>query len=149
MAEYGRYGPLSLTWFVPGFYRVSSPYGPRVVGGVYGMHRGVDIGRNLSPAEGIEGKPIVAPRSGRVVSVARGHASMGNMAELDLGGGLVARFMHCRSLAVTPGQFVARGEAVAAAGNTGRSTAAHVHAEFRQDGEYVDPALLYPEILGA
>ena len=144
----GFLGGSRLDWPVPGFFRVTSPFGMRAMGGVARMHNGVDIGRNLDPPRAIDGAAIVAPCGCRVTATASGHASMGNMAELDLGGGLSARFMHCSRVFVKKGDVVPRGMRVALVGNTGSSTAPHLHAEFRLDGVFVDPALLFPAILG-
>ncbi|MGH9319669.1 MAG: M23 family metallopeptidase, partial [Vicinamibacteria bacterium] len=48
-------------------------------------------------------------------------------------------YAHNARLLVERGQRVGRGEAVAYSGNSGRSTAPHLHYEIRKAGHAVDP----------
>lgn len=123
-------------WPVPGFYRVTSkfrtPERP--------AHNGIDIGRNIDPPQSIEGESIVAIADGHVSRVLSYHDTMGNMVELCHGGGVLSRFMHNQVNLVFAGQSVRQGDVIALVGNSGRSTAPHVHVELLFLGSHVDPS---------
>jgi len=51
-------------------------------------------------------------------------------------------YAHASRVLVTRGQSVAAGSAIALSGNTGRSTAPHLHFEVRRAGAAVDPMQL-------
>ena len=54
-------------------------------------------------------------------------------------GGLTALYAHNSWTFVVAGDSVEAGEVIALSGNTGRSTAPHLHLEIEEDGEPVDP----------
>ncbi|HSH46777.1 MAG TPA: M23 family metallopeptidase [Longimicrobiales bacterium] len=58
---------------------------------------------------------------------------------LDHGDGLETMYGHASRIFVEPGERVERNQVIALSGNTGRSTAPHLHFEIRQDGQAVDP----------
>ena len=53
--------------------------------------------------------------------------------------GFITRYGHCMQALVSKGDRVERGQTIALLGNTGRSTAPHVHYEILKDGKNVDP----------
>jgi len=55
--------------------------------------------------------------------------------------GLTALYAHNSWTFVMPGDSVETGEVIALSGNTGRSTAPHLHLEIERDGVAVDPLL--------
>jgi murein DD-endopeptidase MepM/ murein hydrolase activator NlpD len=52
---------------------------------------------------------------------------------------------HLSRILVTPGAAVAAGEVIGLSGNTGRSTAPHLHFEIRQRGSSLDPLTMVKE----
>ena len=63
----------------------------------------------------------------------------GHFVEIDHGDGLTTVYGHASRTVVGLGQTVRRNEVIAMSGNSGRSTAPHLHFEIRLDGEPVDP----------
>ncbi|HKK94471.1 MAG TPA: M23 family metallopeptidase [Longimicrobiales bacterium] len=63
----------------------------------------------------------------------------GEFVTLDHGDGLVTLYGHASRTFVERGQQVRRDEVIALSGNTGRSTAPHLHFEIRREGEALDP----------
>jgi len=94
-------------------------------------HEGIDLSAPM-------GAPIVAPASGRVISVSN-EAGYGNTFQIDHGNGIVTKFAHCSRIVVHVGQQVTRGELIATVGNTGLATGPHLHYEVHVNGHPVDP----------
>jgi murein DD-endopeptidase MepM/ murein hydrolase activator NlpD len=69
-------------------------------------------------------------------------AVYGNFVTVDHGEGYLTLYAHASEIFVEPGQRVRRNEVIALTGNTGRSTAPHLHFEIRLNGETVDPLTL-------
>ena len=55
------------------------------------------------------------------------------------GYGFITRYGHCSQVLVAKGDHVERGQTIALVGNTGRSSAPHLHYEVFKDGKNVDP----------
>ncbi len=85
------------------------------------FHPGIDISVP-------RGTKVQTPADGVVVFVGP-RAGYGNAIMLDHGFGVVTRYGHLDGFNVRPGQRVKRGEVIAFSGNTGRSTAPHLHYE--------------------
>ena len=121
------------SWPVPGYSRVSSPFGYRIhpVLGIKKLHTGIDI-----PAP--TGTPTVAVSSGTVIySGVQG--SYGNTVMIQHDNGLVSLYAHNSSLVVKVGDQVKKGQVVAKIGSTGRSTGPHLHFEIRVNGTAQNP----------
>jgi len=84
------------------------------------------------------GTPVFATADGVVKRVYKA-PGYGNMVEVDHGMGYSTVYGHLKKATVRRGQQVKRGEQVAEVGNTGRSTAPHLHYEVRIEGTAVDP----------
>jgi murein DD-endopeptidase MepM/ murein hydrolase activator NlpD len=84
------------------------------------------------------GTPVFATADGVVKRVYKA-PGYGNMVELDHGLGYTTVFGHLKKATVRRGEHVKRGEQVGEVGNTGRSTAPHLHYEVRIEGTAVDP----------
>lgn len=114
--------------------RITSRFAPKRVHPIlriYRPHRGLDI---AAPA----GTPIRTPAAGRVIRAGR-DLGYGLVVEVDHGGGVITRYAHCKSILVEKGQLVDAGTPIATVGNTGLSTAPHLHYEVRVQGEPRDP----------
>ncbi|MHB9004153.1 MAG: murein hydrolase activator EnvC family protein [Coriobacteriia bacterium] len=137
----GQYNGV-MAWPVPGFYRVSSPYGYRIhpIFGTRKLHTGIDIARTLDPPQSIDGAPIVASGSGEVV-FAGYRGGYGNTVMIDHGDGVVTLYAHQQSggIKVSNGDSVTKGERIGTVGSTGYSTGAHLHFEVRVNGAPVNP----------
>jgi len=94
-------------------------------------HRGIDIATK-------EGSPIYAPASGIVVYAGQDDV-LGLMLTIDHGGGFKTIYGHNSRLHARIGDKVVRGDVIALTGNTGESTAPHLHYEIQRDGHPVDP----------
>lgn len=120
-------------WPCPSSKRVTSPFGWRKhpVYHYDRFHNGVDIGAK-------SGSDILAAYNGTVVAAAW-NASMGNYIMINHGDGLYTIYMHCSKFYISQGQYVTRGQVIAAVGSTGVSTGPHLHFGVRLNGEYKDP----------
>src|SRR5215216_5717139 len=98
---------------------------------IFRAHRGVDLS---APS----GTRIVAPAAGTVTSVGR-HFGFGLMIEVMHSGGVVTRYVHCRSILAKRGDLVAPGQVIATVGSSGLATAPHLHFEVLVKGTQVDP----------
>jgi murein DD-endopeptidase MepM/ murein hydrolase activator NlpD len=63
----------------------------------------------------------------------------GLIVSIKHGCGFVTRYAHCQQILVAQGDHVERGQSIALVGNTGRSSAPHLHYEVLKDGKAVDP----------
>ena len=85
------------------------------------------------------GTPIFAPADG-VVKRAYYIGGFGNHIKLDHSSGYSTTFAHLSKIFVRHGQKVKRGDIIGETGNTGRSTAPHLHYEVHYRGTPKNPA---------
>ncbi len=113
---------------------IGSTFGRRVdpIVGVSALHEGIDFVAEV-------GTPVFASAGG-VVRVAEFHPQFGYMVEVDHGNDFVSRYAHLSKFDVKAGQLVRRGQAIAASGNSGRSTGPHLHFEVLFRGAAQNPA---------
>lgn len=125
-----------LRW--PAVGRVSGLFGAqRVYRGKPGSyHSGTDV---AVPA----GTPVLAPADGIVILAAdRPFTLEGNLLMLDHGMGLNSAFLHLSRIDVRVGDRVRQGQAIGAAGATGRATGPHLHWGLQWRGAKLDPLLV-------
>src|SRR5688572_20717122 len=96
------------------------------------MHSGIDFAAPI-------GTPIYATADGKVITVDVKFSGYGKMVEIDHGFGYRSRYAHMHEFAVRSGQNVKRGDLIGYVGNTGMSTAPHLHYEVLINGGQVDP----------
>ncbi|NDJ53867.1 MAG: M23 family metallopeptidase [Chloroflexi bacterium] len=95
------------------------------------IHTGADFASRASP-------PVLAPAAGIVVDTGLLDVR-GFVVILDHGRGVYTGYWHMSAILVEPGDTVAAGQQLGVMGNTGLSTAAHLHWEMRVNGVQVDP----------
>ncbi len=95
------------------------------------FHYGQDIATQL-------GNDILATADGFVLVVAHQNA-FGNIIVIDHGFGFTTRYAHLSGFNVKEGDRVKRGQVIGFVGNTGRSTAPHLHYEVRVFGKAQNP----------
>jgi len=125
--------PTTVYWINPVTGRISSPAGLRYnpITGRREFHDGVDIAIPV-------GTPIVAPRYGYVLATGYS-ASFGRFLRIAHSDNYISFFAHLHSVPLTVGQRVEQGERVAYSGNTGWSTAPHLHFGLFRSGQFVNP----------
>jgi len=118
-------------WPVQGWVASGYGYRPDPFTGARTLHPGLDI---VAPP----GTPVEATAAGRV-TFAGWKSDWGRCVEIDHGGGIRTFYAHCRTLKVSDGQKVSRGDVIATVGNSGRSTGTHLHYGVLAGGNWVNP----------
>ncbi|WP_167605038.1 M23 family metallopeptidase [Maribellus sediminis] len=118
--------------------RTSSGFGYRIhpIYKVRKMHWGLDFTAPI-------GTPIYATGDGTVTEVQgskRSRIGLGLSVKIDHGYGYETVYGHMNEFNVKRGQKVKRGDIIGYVGNSGGSTAPHVHYEVHKDGKRVNPA---------
>mgnify|MGYP002822659627 CR=1 FL=1 len=85
------------------------------------------------------GEDVVTPRAGTVVRTDWNWSNNGNCVEVKWADGTLAKFLHLSETGVKPGQSLKAGARIGASGNTGHSTAPHLHYELEKGGRTLDP----------
>ncbi len=96
------------------------------------MHSGIDFAAPI-------GTPIYAAADGTVDNIEISFTGYGKKVEIDHGFGYRTRYAHMHGFAVRNGQRVKRGELIGYVGDTGLSTAPHLHYEVFINGAQVNP----------
>lgn len=95
------------------------------------FHYGVDLAAD-------KGAEICAFADGTVTAVGES-SSYGKYCIVSHAGGYTTLYAHCDRIIVTSGREVQRGETIAAVGETGMATGAHLHFELQREGVYLNP----------
>ena len=114
-----------------GFLNSSFGYRQDPIDDVRRFHQGQDI---TVPT----GTPIFAPADG-VVKRAYYIGGFGNHIKIDHNSGYSTTFAHLSKIFVRHGQKIKRGDIIGETGNTGRSTAPHLHYEVHYRGTPKNP----------
>ena len=96
------------------------------------FHKGIDL---TSP----KGTPVQVTGDGVISSVVIKKRGYGKHILVDHGYGYKTMYAHLSKINVKKGQKVVRGETIGLVGNTGSSTAPHLHYEVRYNGKAIDP----------
>lgn len=100
-------------------------------------HQGLDIAVPI-------GRPVRAAGGGTVLQ-AGDQAEYGRFVLLDHPGGYQTMYGHLSRIAVAIGQPVDARQVIGLSGNTGRSSAPHLHFEIRRGGQLVNPSDMIKE----
>jgi murein DD-endopeptidase MepM/ murein hydrolase activator NlpD len=113
---------------------LASGFGMRIhpVYKVKKMHTGIDFAAPI-------GTPIYATADGKVEEVSIKFSGYGKMVVIDHGFGYKTRYAHMHDFAVRQGQNIKRGELIGYVGDTGLSTAPHLHYEVLKNGILINP----------
>jgi hypothetical protein len=113
--------------------RITSGMGLRThpVGGFRGKHTGVDLAAK-------EGTNIAAAAAGRVVQTGEGEY-IGRFVIVSHQDSYTTLYGHCSQVLTVTGKTVKKGQIIAKAGQTGRTTGPHLHFEIRRNGIPQDP----------
>jgi len=95
-------------------------------------HRGMDFKVPV-------GTEVMSPRAGVVTRANWNWAANGNCIEIRFEDGVLAKFLHLNENRVAEGERVSAGQVIALSGNTGRSTAPHLHYQLDRGEKALDP----------
>jgi murein DD-endopeptidase MepM/ murein hydrolase activator NlpD len=109
-----------------GFGKRTDPFTKRI-----SRHEGLDFQTR-------SGAKVYATADG-VVTTSTYRRGYGYTVEIDHGNGLLTRYAHNAKNLVRAGERVERGDVIAYVGNSGRSTAPHLHYEVRVNGVAQNP----------
>lgn len=118
--------------------RLASGYGYRIhpIFKTRRMHWGMDF---TAPT----GSEIYATGDGKVVEVTKSRKGYGNHVVIDHGFGYKTLYAHMSEFSVRRGQKIKRGDVLGYVGNTGTSTAPHLHYEVLKNGRKINPVNFY------
>ena len=114
--------------------RISSYFGYRIdpIYKVKKFHSGIDFSST-------KGSPVFATGDGVVIKTRHSRRGYGNSIEIDHGYGYKTFYAHLSKILVKRGQKVKRGETIGLVGNTGKSTAPHLHYEIIKNNRKINP----------
>ncbi|MCR5037075.1 MAG: M23 family metallopeptidase [Bacteroidales bacterium] len=114
--------------------RISSHFGHRTdpFYKIQKFHSGIDFSAPV-------GTKIYCTGDGVVEKVVLGNSGYGNYVIVNHGYGYKTRYAHLKKALVKKGQKVSRGENIALMGNTGKSTAPHLHYEVIKNDKPINP----------
>ncbi|SNT04043.1 N-acetylmuramoyl-L-alanine amidase [Ekhidna lutea] len=114
--------------------KMTSGFGKRMhpIHKVEKMHKGMDFSCPM-------GTEVIAPADGVVKKQEAKTDGYGNLMILDHGGAYQTRYGQLSEFKLKEGDRVKKGDVIALSGNSGTSTAPHLHYEVLKDGEHVNP----------
>ena len=125
--------PISKKYLSKSIHAMSG-YGYRIhpIHKVRRMHTGIDFGART-------GTPIIATGDAKVKKILKKRTGYGHHIILDHGYGYQTLYAHMSKIEVKVGQKVKKGEVIGKVGNTGTSTAPHLHYEVINKNKKVNP----------
>lgn len=118
--------PLDTGWISSRFGFRNDPFTTKQT-----FHRGLDFSTPV-------GTPVRVTGDG-VVQAVQQQRGFGKVIKIDHGDGIVTVYAHLSETLIKKGAKVARGDVIARSGNSGRSSAPHLHYEIRVGGRPVNP----------
>tara|TARA_E500000178_G_C17030847_1_gene760459 strand:+ start:1228 stop:2193 length:966 start_codon:yes stop_codon:yes gene_type:complete len=118
--------------------RMASGYGYRIhpIYKTRKMHWGMDFSAPM-------GTPVYATGDGKVEKVQWSRRGYGNQVKINHGYGYKTFYAHLKKFIVKKNQNVKRGDLIAYIGNSGTSTAPHLHYEIIKNNRRVNPVNFY------
>ena len=115
------------------YNNITSSFGSRTPPkqGASSDHKGIDIGASM-------GAQVIAAAAGKVTTVSY-NSARGYFIVVDHGSSYVTLYQHLSRQDVKVGDMVKAGQQIGAVGETGISTAPHLHFEVHVNGTPVDP----------
>lgn len=116
---------------------ITSKYGKRFhpIHKKWKFHRGVDLRAKVN-------SNVYATSSGFVRYVQNHRDGYGKAVYVQHNFGFETRYAHLSKILVKNGDYVEKGEAIALSGNSGDSTAPHLHYEVRFGGIHITPRMI-------
>ncbi len=130
--EYVSLGIAETVTPVQGELSSSFGYRDHPITGTYCFHNGIDLAAD-------KGTAVAAFASGTVDFIGESEA-YGLYIQLNHGNGVTTFYCHCSQLFARKGESVAVGQTIAAVGDTGDTTGAHLHWEIERNGVRLNPA---------
>ena len=126
-------GLLGFAYTAPAQGPVSSGFGWREhpTGGGTRFHYGVDLAAEAD-------SPVASFADGTVTLVGES-TGYGKYCMVSHPGGWQTLYAHCSRISVSSGEQVTKGQTLGQVGDTGLTTAAHLHFELQKDGTYYNP----------
>ncbi|MBV6645720.1 MAG: M23 family metallopeptidase [Cyclobacteriaceae bacterium] len=124
--------------------RLSSGFGYRIdpIYKTRRMHWGLDFSLP-------KGTPVYATGDGKVKFTRSSISGYGKQIEIDHGFGYITKYAHLDQFLVKKGQKIKRGDLIAYSGNSGKSTAPHLHYEVKLNGKKINPIHYFNKELSA
>jgi len=119
---------------IPTNNELSSLFGLRVhpVSKRLKFHTGIDLS---CP----QGSPVVSTANGRIIRIQYSNSGYGNNIVIEHNGSYRTLYGHLLDISVKVNQLVSKGEVIGYSGNTGTSTAPHLHYEVIVDNLKTNP----------
>ncbi|MEQ9007718.1 MAG: peptidoglycan DD-metalloendopeptidase family protein [Ekhidna sp.] len=95
------------------------------------LHKGMDLATPI-------GNPVLATADGKV-ELAKEDGKHGQRVIIKHNDTFTSAYSHLSSIDVKEGESVKKGDQIGLSGNSGASTAPHLHYEIQKDDEYVNP----------
>ena len=114
--------------------RITNYFGPQIhpFTKQWYLHKGIDLAYQ-------QGTPIVSTASGKVIEKGYEATGFGNYILIRHKYGFFTKYAHLDRIYVREGETVSQGQVIGTMGNTGLSTAPHLHYEVRIGSQVVDP----------
>ena len=118
--------------------RFASGFGMRIdpILKVRKMHYGSDFSAE-------QGTPIYATADGKISRTQKSNTGLGWHVKINHGYGFETVYGHMSRFIVKPGELVKRGQVIGYVGNTGKSTAPHLHYEVHVNGKAKNPVYYF------
>ena len=118
--------PIDIGWISSRFGFRTDPFTDKQT-----FHRGLDLCVPIGTPVRVTGQGVIL-----AVQTQRG---FGRVVKVDHGNGVVSLYAHLSEALVKKGDQVSRGDIIAKSGNSGRSSAPHLHYEIRIGDRPVNP----------